>query len=415
MQQPVTDPLPAAMQRLAEDGSHEAWAEVMYQAGPECFRVCRILLPSDDLAEDAVQEAMLYIRDHAAACRSSDAKGILAWIKRVAVSSARQLGRSRAIADKVHEQAQHKALAETARSHEPIDILAAQEQAGLLRQAINSLPDRDRQTIELRYLAELNYEEVVTALACSAGAARVRVHRCLAKLKRRAAQIGLPLSLTLLTQRLTAAGQARLAAERSNWQAGQIEQWSGIDRTSKLHDIATTPTISSVTWASAIGVTSALTIGTLAYVGLTIEPTDNHHSDKSLSATDNPLSATATAESMQQTTEPQQEQEQMQQQPGVDHKWHRQLHVDGFAIRTEGSYSKPDVFLRVQDSDDAIIYEGPAKQFDVSQVPPRVGAGITDISQKPEIKNGGKRVIFKKINRQPTAPPHTEDLHKENN
>jgi RNA polymerase sigma-70 factor, ECF subfamily len=51
-----------------------------------------------------------------------------------------------------------------------------------LAQAIESMPAAERDAIELRVIEELDYREIATRLNCSVVAARVRVHRGLARL-----------------------------------------------------------------------------------------------------------------------------------------------------------------------------------------------------------------------------------------
>jgi RNA polymerase sigma-70 factor (ECF subfamily) len=50
--------------------------------------------------------------------------------------------------------------------------------------ALGSLPDAERAAVQLRVIDELAYAEIAVRLSCSEGAARVRVHRGLARLNR---------------------------------------------------------------------------------------------------------------------------------------------------------------------------------------------------------------------------------------
>jgi RNA polymerase sigma factor (sigma-70 family) len=55
---------------------------------------------------------------------------------------------------------------------------------GSLASALESLPQSQREALELRVVGELPYEGVAAALGCSVGAARLRVMRALGKLGR---------------------------------------------------------------------------------------------------------------------------------------------------------------------------------------------------------------------------------------
>jgi RNA polymerase sigma factor (sigma-70 family) len=57
--------------------------------------------------------------------------------------------------------------------------LVAEARATELAQALEALPDRHREALELRVLEHLPYEEIGSRLGCSTGAARVRVTRAL--------------------------------------------------------------------------------------------------------------------------------------------------------------------------------------------------------------------------------------------
>lgn len=69
-------------------------------------------------------------------------------------------------------------------SLERIDALVDADRARAeLIAALKALPDHERDAVMYRYIAERDYPEIATALGISVGAARVRVHRGLAKLR----------------------------------------------------------------------------------------------------------------------------------------------------------------------------------------------------------------------------------------
>jgi RNA polymerase sigma factor (sigma-70 family) len=57
--------------------------------------------------------------------------------------------------------------------------------APTLRDAVNGLPEGQREALELRVIDEHSYDEVAARLDCTEGAARVRVLRALTTLRRR--------------------------------------------------------------------------------------------------------------------------------------------------------------------------------------------------------------------------------------
>jgi RNA polymerase sigma-70 factor (ECF subfamily) len=58
------------------------------------------------------------------------------------------------------------------------------ERRAAVAEALETLPDAERRAVELRVVDELGYAEIAARLSCTEGAARVRVHRGLARLNR---------------------------------------------------------------------------------------------------------------------------------------------------------------------------------------------------------------------------------------
>jgi RNA polymerase sigma factor (sigma-70 family) len=68
---------------------------------------------------------------------------------------------------------------------ETVDRLDAAARRGDLAQAIATLPADQRAALELRVLDEASYPAIAAQLGCSEGAARIRVHRGLTRLRSR--------------------------------------------------------------------------------------------------------------------------------------------------------------------------------------------------------------------------------------
>jgi RNA polymerase sigma-70 factor, ECF subfamily len=63
-------------------------------------------------------------------------------------------------------------------------LVDADERRAAVAGALGRLPDAERAAVELRVIDELAYAEIAERLSCTEGAARVRVHRGLARLNR---------------------------------------------------------------------------------------------------------------------------------------------------------------------------------------------------------------------------------------
>lgn len=142
------------------------------------YRVVRSILPSDEEAEDVMQDA--YVRAYEHLRQFARRAQFRTWLTRIAV---------------------HEALARVRRSlrfsppspsdhfeGNPMDIVAASERTpeqqvanselrAVLERAIALLPDSYRSVFMLREVEEMSIEEVAGILDLSAGTVKVRLHR----------------------------------------------------------------------------------------------------------------------------------------------------------------------------------------------------------------------------------------------
>lgn len=178
-----------AILRLAQDpADRQAWEDVVTAHSGLCWRIALRLLGDANAAEDAVQDCLLAIRASANRFRpgSDPAGAATAWVARIAVNTchnARRRGRR-------EEQSLPPDL--TANTTSP-DTGA--EHLPSLRAALADLPAGQREAITLRYLANLDFAAVAQGLGIDDGAARVRVHRGLARLRSLLTRRGVALSV----------------------------------------------------------------------------------------------------------------------------------------------------------------------------------------------------------------------------
>ncbi len=99
------------------------------------------------------------------------------------------------------------------------------ELAQRVRAELAELPEKQRLPLVLHFFAGLNYEQISLELRCGAGAARVRVHRALEKLRERMALVGFVVTTaalyTLLSSSTASAAEAVLSPER-------FARWHGL-------------------------------------------------------------------------------------------------------------------------------------------------------------------------------------------
>lgn len=183
----MSDAVPHPILRLAADpDDRAAWTAAVAAYGGLCWRIALRMLRDEDDAADAVQDCLLDLRAAARRFRPGPdpAGAAVAWVARIAVNTCHAHRRRRRPADALPSD-----LAA------PPAVEADAETLDQLHAAIAALPDNQREAVELRYLAELDYDQVGAALRIAPGAARVRVHRALEALHEGLAQRGVALSV----------------------------------------------------------------------------------------------------------------------------------------------------------------------------------------------------------------------------
>jgi RNA polymerase sigma-70 factor (ECF subfamily) len=80
-------------------------------------------------------------------------------------------------------QERHHRLTPGQRQESPGESVAAAETAGMVRAALGSLPDGQREVVELAYFQGLSYREVAVAAGIPEGTAKSRLRLALAKLE----------------------------------------------------------------------------------------------------------------------------------------------------------------------------------------------------------------------------------------
>lgn len=174
-------------------GDEDAFEELVRTYGSRMLAVTRRMLPTEEEARDAVQEAFL------SAFRGLDrfeghAK-LSTWLHRIAVNTALMRLRTRrrkpeesldALLPGFKEDGHHDHL--YASWSEPADLaLERAETRQLVRKLIDELPESYRTVLLLRDIEGLDTEETAAALGTTPTAVKVRLHRARQALRNRLA------------------------------------------------------------------------------------------------------------------------------------------------------------------------------------------------------------------------------------
>ena len=141
-----------------------------------------------DLVDDIVQETGIRIVKHVETCRASSTRELAAWVLAIAHrESIRLLDRN---------WLRYRAVLEAGGRHQveqaaDAEVVSASREVGtLLSEAYDRLPERAQELIYLRLMEGRRWAEIGTEFDTTAGAAKRRYQRALARLKKEVVAAG---------------------------------------------------------------------------------------------------------------------------------------------------------------------------------------------------------------------------------
>ena len=174
-----------ALIRLGKDRDPEAWRLLVERCGPASERLARRLTSHGDLAQDAVQEAWLQIRDGARnfTPRGEDPDaGAWGWIMRVTANATLQLARRQRRTSTVQVTMCDRA--------EPDHVHPDPLLVNALHQALAALPEAQRSAVVLHHVVGLDFNAIGAATGCRPETAKMRAHRGIAYLRGQVSKSG---------------------------------------------------------------------------------------------------------------------------------------------------------------------------------------------------------------------------------
>lgn len=158
------------------DGDARAFRMLFERYGPRLHGMIVRRIGSPDEARDLVQQTFLKL--HAARADFRRDALFRPWVVTIAMNLVRERGRTRA--RRPTTNLDDVDVAGDARTSEPYERRMERER---VQRALASLPDAQREVVELHWLDELPFAEVATIVGASEGAVRVRAHRAYARLE----------------------------------------------------------------------------------------------------------------------------------------------------------------------------------------------------------------------------------------
>jgi len=173
-------------------GDSAAFGELVRRYGDSLLGYLTRTCGNREQAEDLFQETFRRVHERACTFRGSQFKGWLYTIAtRVAMDGFRRTKRVRVISlnQKLGcdgENCQELGAVAVAESgHDPSEEAVKAEQKKQVRQALESLPARQRVTLVLAYYQGLSYREVAKVMGCSIGTVKTQMYRALRTLAQR--------------------------------------------------------------------------------------------------------------------------------------------------------------------------------------------------------------------------------------
>ena len=172
----MNEPDEAAAVRRCQTGDPEAFRAVVDRYRTVLFGTAYLMTRDRDLAEDAVQQALVQIWRHLPSLRLRGS--LKAWLVRIVVNEVNQQRRQKHV-PAVHLDQMPDVVDET---DDVEAALVSDERRRGLRRALDELPAEQKEAVVLRYFSDLTVPEVAAAMGCREGTIKSRLSRALGRL-----------------------------------------------------------------------------------------------------------------------------------------------------------------------------------------------------------------------------------------
>lgn len=170
-----------ALMLLAQDGDRAAYHALLQALAPYLRAITRRYLGRGEDAEDAVQDVLMIV--HGIRHTYERGRPFKPWLSTIASRRCIDLLRRRAHRLQ-HEMACEEEVGEAVHGADgPEQAAARQHAAGQLREAVDALPERQREAVRLLRLNELSLNEASAQSDQSIGSLKVACHRAIKSLQ----------------------------------------------------------------------------------------------------------------------------------------------------------------------------------------------------------------------------------------
>jgi len=163
----------------ARRGDADAYEELVHTHQGIALRTAYVVAGNAADAEEAVQDA--FVKAYRALWRFRPGAPFKPWLLRIVANEARNRRRSAGRRAALALRATQEPSGEAAPSPEAA-LLGAEQRAELI-EALNRLPENDREALACRYFLDLSEAETAAALGVRPGTVKSRVSRALERLR----------------------------------------------------------------------------------------------------------------------------------------------------------------------------------------------------------------------------------------
>ncbi len=164
----------AAVVRRCQRGDRDAFAALIERHRTVLFGTAYLMTRDRQMAEDAVQEALVKMWQHIGSLRNP--AGLKAWLVSIVVNEVRQLARRRTVATLTLEELPDPPGDDGAATTAGVEIRQD------LARAVGMLPTDQREVVVLRFFSELTVPEIAEATGWRQGTVKSRLSRAMDKL-----------------------------------------------------------------------------------------------------------------------------------------------------------------------------------------------------------------------------------------
>jgi RNA polymerase sigma factor (sigma-70 family) len=170
--------------RAAQAGSHEAFRVLVDRYHLLMLRTAQILLGDSSTAEDVAQEA--WVNVWRALSNFDHSRPFRPWLLHIVTNCCRM--EQRRVSPQMAPDGAEATL--QAPEGDLLDGVIRREQFAALDAVITTLPEAQRQLVELRYRADLELAEIALVTGLPIGTVKSRLHRALTAIRRLLADAG---------------------------------------------------------------------------------------------------------------------------------------------------------------------------------------------------------------------------------